>query len=241
MRSFQRVAWCGMVLVLACSVGCASTKISDRENDIAGEKIPSPDRIIVHDFVVRLADLPPGSALVDESGKPEKPMTEEEQKAGRALGAAVAKELVKEIDAMAMQAVRAEGAAEPAMGDIAIYGAFITVDEGSGFERVVVGFGAGDASVDTFVEGFLMTAEGMRRLGSGQLDSAGGKGPGVVVPLVVTIATANPIGLVVGGAVKAYGELSGSSKLEGAGKRTAAAIAKQLKIRFEQQGWISDN
>jgi hypothetical protein len=68
--------------------------------------------------------------------------------------------------------------------------------------------------------------------------SGASKGPGLIVPLAVTIATANPIGLVVGGAVKAAGEVSGSSTIEGSGKRTAELIAKELKLKFQQQGWI---
>ena len=37
----------------------------------------------------------------------------------------------------------------------------------------------------------------------------------MAVPLVVAAATANPTGLIIGGAVKAYGEESGSATIEG--------------------------
>jgi len=60
----------------------------------------------------------------------------------------------------------------------------------------------------------------------------------MIIPLAVTVVTANPIGLAVGGAVKAEGELSGRTTIEGSGKRTAELIAKELKIHFQQQGWI---
>jgi hypothetical protein len=62
--------------------------------------------------------------------------------------------------------------------------------------------------------------------------------PGVAAPLAVLAATANPIGLVVGGAVKATGEVTGSDTIEGAAKRTADEIAAQLKTAAEEQGWI---
>jgi hypothetical protein len=39
--------------------------------------------------------------------------------------------------------------------------------------------------------------------------------------------------------MKVYGEASGSSKVEGRAKKTAEEIAGQLKIRFQQAGWIS--
>jgi hypothetical protein len=62
--------------------------------------------------------------------------------------------------------------------------------------------------------------------------------PGVVLPLAVMAATANPIGLVVGGAVKAAGEIDGSATIEGSAKRTANEIAAQLEKAAERQGWI---
>jgi len=83
-----------------------------------------------------------------------------------------------------------------------------------------------------------MTNKGPRLLGSGQLESGGGKTPGLIVPIVVLAATANPIGLIVMGGVKAEGELSGRTKIEGSAKRTAEAIAEQLQIKFKEQGWV---
>jgi hypothetical protein len=62
--------------------------------------------------------------------------------------------------------------------------------------------------------------------------------PGMVVPLAVLAATANPIGLVVGGAAKLYGEGTGSDTIEGAAKRTADEISAQLRTTAEEQGWI---
>jgi hypothetical protein len=83
-----------------------------------------------------------------------------------------------------------------------------------------------------------MTEDGMVRLGAGNVSSGGGKGPGLVVPAIVTVATANPIGLAVGGAIKAEGELSGRTTDKGSAKRVADEIAKVLKARFQDQGWI---
>jgi hypothetical protein len=38
--------------------------------------------------------------------------------------------------------------------------------------------------------------------------------------------------------MKAYGEASGSSTLEGRAKDTAKEIADRLRPRFREQGWI---
>ena len=83
-----------------------------------------------------------------------------------------------------------------------------------------------------------MTAQGLRPLGRGEVRSGGGEVPGMVLPLAVVAATANPVGLVVGGAVKLTGEATGSDTIEGAAKRTAEEIGAQLRQTAEAQGWI---
>jgi len=84
-----------------------------------------------------------------------------------------------------------------------------------------------------------MTAQGLRKLGSGTTDAAGSKGPGGVLGLATLIATHNPAGLIIGTGVKVYKEESGSSTVEGRAKQTAKEIADVLKTRFQEQGWIN--
>ena len=83
-----------------------------------------------------------------------------------------------------------------------------------------------------------MTPTGLRSLAGGTTNSGGGKTPGMVMPLAVFAATANPIGLIVVGAAKVYGERSGRSTIEGAAKRTADEIAAQIKVGAQRQGWL---
>ena len=118
-------------------------------------------------------------------------------------------------------------------------GYLVSVQAGSAAKRFVIGFGAGSSEMDTVVEGYEMTPEGLRKVGSGTLSSSGSKTPGIIAPGAVAIATGNPLGLIVVGATKIYGEASGSNTLEGRAKATADAIAEQLKIRFRERGWIS--
>ena len=68
--------------------------------------------------------------------------------------------------------------------------------------------------------------------------ASGSKTPGAAVGLAALVATHNPLGLIVSTGMKAYGEVSGSAKIEGRAKQTAKEIADHLKIRFEQEGWI---
>ena len=83
-----------------------------------------------------------------------------------------------------------------------------------------------------------MTDKGLRRLGDGEISSAGPKGPGEALPLAMAVASGNPIGLIVSSAVKVGGEASGMSTVEGSAKRTAKEIAEKLKVAAQRQGWI---
>jgi hypothetical protein len=84
----------------------------------------------------------------------------------------------------------------------------------------------------------ISSTAGLRPLGRGEIKAEGGKLPGVIVPLAVVAATANPTGLVVGGVAKGTGEVTGSETIEGTTKRTADEIAAQLRTAAEEQGWI---
>ena len=110
--------------------------------------------------------------------------------------------------------------------------------EGSAAERVAIGFGSGASKVKTAVEGFQMTATGLRKLGSGTVEAGGSTTPGAALGAATMLATANPAGLIISSGMKVYGEESGSSTVEGRAKSTAKEIAEVLKQRFQEQGWI---
>ena len=139
---------------------------------------------------------------------------------------------------MGLSAVQAGPGAAPQVGDGVIRGYLVSVQAGSAAKRFVIGFSAGSSEIDTVVESYVMTSQGLHQLGSKTLSSSGNKTPGIIAPAAVAIATANPIGLIVVGATRVFGEVSGSNTPEGRAKATADAIAEQLRIRFREQGWI---
>jgi Domain of unknown function (DUF4410) len=233
MEPSRAAMWLFALLIVA---GCASAEVTERQR-YEGAKLARPDRIIVHDFTSNPAEVPsesPFAALLAGAVPP----TPEQRELGRKLGAQIAEDLVADLQSMGLPAVRAEGQGAPRINDIVLRGYFISVEEGSAGKRVLVGFGSGAAEMRAAVEGYQATAVGLRLLGSGEVSSEGGGLPGVAAPLAVLAATANPIGLVVGGAAKLYGEGSGSDTIEGAAKRAADEIAAQLRTAAEGQGWI---
>jgi len=225
------------LFALVLVVGCASTKVTER-NEYKGGKLARPAHIWVYDFAATPAEIPAVSALAGQPTEHATPQTAEQIATGREVGSQIAAQLVQDIQEMGLPARRASSGTKPDINDLVFRGYLLSVDEGSATKRVAIGFGSGASHLTTAVEGYQMTAQGLRKLGSGSLESGANKTPGGAVGVAAVIATGNPVGLVVGGGMKAYGEYSGSSKIEGRAKETAKEIAVQIKPKFQQQGWI---
>lgn len=235
MNSHSRIISCLFTLVLIS--GCVSTKVTDRQR-LVTDKLPRPAHILVYDFAATPADVPPGSPIASQFAAPSTPPTAEQVATGRQLGAAITAQLVQEIRDMGLPAARASRQTPPQLNDILILGYLLSIEDGSEAERLVVGFGAGASELRTAVEGYQMTAQGPRKLGSGTVDSGGSKSPGAAVGVAGLVATGNPAGLIVSTGMKVYGEASGKSTVEGRAQQTAKEIAAQLKTRFREEGWI---
>src|SRR5882757_3336809 len=241
MKSSCRIILCLVALVVAA--GCASTNVT-QQTPMSNPGLARPNQIWVYDFVAAPSDMPADSSLAGQVGAPSTPPTPDEIETGRKYGAMIAQELAKDIQDMGMPAIEAGPGSSPQIGDGVIRGYIVSTEgggAGSMAKRMVIGFGAGTAEMDTVVEGYMMTPQGLRKLGSGTLTSSGNKTPGLMVPAAVAIATANPVGLIVVGGVKIYGAASGKTGLEGRAKSTADEIAEQLRIRFQDRGWIAQD
>lgn len=234
MKLLNRLPLCLFALIFIA--GCASSTITAR-HEYTGPQIARPDHILVYDFAATPADMPDESSINGQYSQ-QGTQTAEQIAAGRQVGAIIAQQLVEEIRAMGLPAERASYQTPPQLGDLVLRGYLLSINEGSAAERVAIGFGSGASDLKTMVEGYLMTARGLRKLGSGSLDSGGSKSPGAALGVVGTIATANPAGLVISSGMKIYGEASGSSKIEGRAKDNAKEIAEMLRVKFQQQGWI---
>jgi hypothetical protein len=226
------------LVTLAVVTGCASTKVTNREILVTGH-IPRPATIWIYNFAATADEVPDNSALAGEADLDTTPQTAGEIAEGMKLGNEMATELVAQINAMGMPAQMASLATKPQINDIVIRGYLLSVKEGSGVMRVVVGFGAGKSSLATMVEGFQMTAKGERKLGYGTVDAGGNKSPGMVLGVATFLATKNPAGLIINAGMQTYSVASGKGEVSARAKATADEIADVLKQRFQAQGWIN--
>ncbi len=225
------------LVATAMLAGCASTKVQERQRQVY-DQLPRPAHIFIYDFGSSPADVPSYSSYASPSYASATPPTEEQAALGRQLGTGITAQLVDSIREMGLPAERGVATSTPQVNDIVIRGYLVSIEEGSTAKRMTIGFGSGGSELTTTVEGYQMTAQGLRKLGSATMGSKGSKGPGAGVGAAGWLITGSPIGLIVGGGMKVYGEASGSAKIEGRAKATAKEIADQLKTRFKEQGWI---
>jgi hypothetical protein len=239
LRATKALPTLGLSLVLLLTAGgCASTKVTDQQPLVTGP-IPKPTHILVYNFGSTPSDIHSSSALADESGLDASPQTAQQIEEGKKLGSEIAADLVTEIRGMGMPGEVALPGMQPQLNDIVIRGYLLSIEEGSGVKRVVIGFGSGKSELRTLVEGYQMTATGLRKLGSGTVEAGGNKTPGAALGVATFLATKNPAGLILSSGAKVYGEASGKDTIEGRAKATAKEIADVLKKRFQEHGWIN--
>jgi hypothetical protein len=225
------------LIAVVMTAGCASTTVTNRQQ-VATGSLARPAQIWVYDFAATPADVPPESSLAGEASSTP-PQSAEEIAEGRKLASQITSALIQEIQGMGMSAARGSAATRPQLNDVVIEGSILSVEQGSAAERVAIGFSAGQSEMKVAVEGFQMTPNGLRKLGSGDVGSTGNKTPGSAVGLAVLIATHNPAGFIVSTGMKVYGEKSGSNTVQGRAKQIAEEIGDALKKRFQEQGWVS--
>jgi hypothetical protein len=221
------------VVVLA---GCASTKVTNKER-LVYEFLPKPAHIYVYDFSASPTDVAKDSVLAGQTVAA--PPNAELAMLGQQLGSTIAARLVDSIREMGLPAERGVYGQNMQPNDIVIRGYLVSVEQGSAAKRMTIGFGSGGSELTTFIEGYQVTAQGLRKLGSATMEAKGNKGPGAGVGAATWAITGSPVGLAVSGGIKLYGEASGSATVEGRAKQTAKEIAEKLKHRFQEEGWIA--
>lgn len=224
------------MFAIALLAGCASVK--ETHEQLVTGKIPRPAHIWVYDFAATASDIPTDSALYKMAETNTAPQTAEHIAMGRKLGAELATELVNQIVAIGMPAKKAGPETQPQVNDLVIRGYLVSFVEGDKAKRIGIGFGDGASNMQVAAEGFQVTADGLRKLGGGSTNAGGGKTPGAALGVVGLIATHNPVGLLVSTGVKVHDEKDGSSTVEGRASQTVQEITDQLKVRFQEQGWV---
>ncbi len=218
--------------------GCASSGAKQQQSTAAAQELGRPGLVIVYDFAGTREDLPSDSVIARYYQQRSVPQTRQQVELGRQLGRLVAQHLVKDLNSAGIKAEPVDSAPVPRIGDGVIRGEFIVVNEGSRLSRVLIGFGAGAAELKTLVEAYQMTATGPRPLGSAQIEAAGGKMPGMLVPVGIGAAAGSAAtSAAISGAANIAQE-AGPETIEAAAQRTAKEITKLVVAAYKKRGWL---
>jgi hypothetical protein len=230
------------LFVMVFIAGCSSTKITSGQI-LVNKKLPRPGTIWVYDFVAGPTDMQQDASITEKINDPSnKPLTSKEIQLARQLGKKISEQLVEQINDMGLNAELAISSSMPQINDIVLRGYLYSVEPGNAGKRIFIGFGYGASVLDTLIEGYQMTPDGLRKLSSANMEAAGGTMPGgAVTSIPAFLILGNPIALVIGPAIKGVQEITGGPTIEGRTTNTASKIADKLKVRFQEEGWIKQN
>jgi len=229
------------LLALAIAAGCAPTSVQQESTTLT--QLPRPDLILVYDFAVSPEEVKLDTGLSAELMQKYEQhkgtsRTAEEIKVGHKVADSVANELVKNIRSYGLMAERAVGYPKGKGKILMVKGQFVSIDEGNRTERVAIGLGAGRTSVQSNVQLYELTAEGMKKVETLRAEGKSSYKPGMAEMMGVGgIAGHLLMSTVVSGALAGATEMT-SATVEADGKRMADKIAVDLGNFFVSQAWI---
>jgi hypothetical protein len=225
-----------LTLLLA---GCASTDAAVTKQRSDDSKLPYPQAIYVYDFAVEPAEVPAGStaaprlagAVNDPGRNPEREALEHQ------IATVLSTRVVAELQELGLPAVRWRGKPPKNENSYTLEGQFLTIDEGSALERMIIGFGVGGTEVRVLAQAYHVQNGRKSLLGEAEVSAESSKKPGLAATLPVGgaisgIATAAAVSTGVG----VVSEINADVR-KGA-EDTAEAIVELLKPRMEAQGWL---
>ena len=222
----------GLIAVLG---GCAQTKTSN-VHQYSSEPLKRPDRILVQDFsmdqgIVKSSSTPLAKIENMVNGDDGKSAQND---LAKEVNDALSDELVSHFKELGFEAVRVSSGKKPGAGEVMVTGKFTNVDEGNAVRRTMIGFGAGQSSVDANIT--LVAPEG-RPLVSMKAHADSGETPGAAV--TAGVGAAAQAGTAATAAVSVA--KGGARAYQSASAHQAAEIAEKISDEFEKyaksQGW----
>lgn len=220
---------------LLALAGCASTDVTQTRR--AGA-LPEPDRVLVRNFAVTLADveLDRGVGPIVWRDAQGEVAGDASIQLGRAASDALAEALVEKLREAGIPAARAGRNAPVDPDALTITGKFLTMDEGNQTLRILVGFGAGASEVRTRTQAWL----GGQLVAEAETTAKSGRKPGAGV----TLGAGAALGTAATAAVVAAGTTAISEGLltsvQADARRTGDEIAERIIRAYGERGWLAD-
>jgi len=224
----------GALWMAACAPSTVQTSFEQ------SPALSRPNTILVYDFAVSADEVQLDRGVVGdiESQQAHTSRTTQELELGHKVARIISDALVAEINAMGLPAQRAWGAPGRWERALVVEGQLLSIDQGNQAERITVGLGAGRSDVESRVQLYAATQSGLERLESFTTTMKSGYMPGMAETMGAGaigghLAVAAAAGTALHGAAEKF-----SADVDAEAKRTAKAIAKQLRGYFQAQGWV---
>lgn len=230
----------GAVAVLAALAlaGCTSTEITTDDVDRNAE--PRPDQLIVFNFATSPDEVTLDRGLIADVRDllHREPRTAKEKQIGHAVADALATELVKELRAKGLPAVRAGDVVEPGIRPLQVRGQVLSIDEGNQTRRMIIGLGMGRSTVEARVQLFESVRGRADLLEQMTATTKSGRKPGMAEMIGVGALT----GRIVTATILS-GTASGVSEalldnVDALAKSMAKKIAAKIVAFYQQRGWL---
>lgn len=233
-HSPKRLAGLGLAILLS---GCAVSKTMNVSRHDTG-KISKPTQVLVQDFAVDSGSVKGSTSplarlqnLTDSNHE-----GDARNELMRDANDALYDKLASQLKELGFTPVRVKAGQTPKQGEIMITGQFTSIDEGNAVRRAMVGFGAGQSSVDATVQ---VLASDQREMLSLKAHADSGRAPGAAVTAGVgaaaqTGAAATTATSVVRGGAKAY-----QSAISTQAGEIAEKVGEEFAKLAKSQGWIS--
>src|SRR5262245_14702736 len=172
-------------LLLTASIGgCAKTVVQPNYEQRTAGPVARPSQVLVYDFAITAADVSENQGFfagVYNNVVSTTTEHERELAIAREVQTRMAEDLVAGIRNLGLPAQRAVRGSTLPSGAIAITGLFLNVDEGNRLQRTVLGFGAGQSTVDTKVQIYTPSTRGPSKLLEFTTHADSGATPGALV------------------------------------------------------------
>ena len=132
---------------VVCLVGCATTHVQPMLEYEGTDQLQPPTLVLIHDFAI-----PPAHDAPDQASGSE---INDEAEVGRSANTTLCNTLTEEMNKLGLPAQKASDPVPAGENTLSIEGEFLCLEEGSHIKRIMIGFGAGAAQVNTIVRIYL--------------------------------------------------------------------------------------
>ncbi|MBW2495046.1 MAG: DUF4410 domain-containing protein [Deltaproteobacteria bacterium] len=234
-RTATALAWISISVLIAIAMGCASARVTSTPEPGDPGMLPRPSVIYIYDFAVS-----PNDVVIDTLGAEFTSESEEltkEKKQAYATADALSKAIVEQLQKQGINAQRAKDGDIPPLNALVLKGQFITIDKGSRFKRMVIGFGAGSSELRANVQAYQATARGLHPIAEAVAEAKGSKAPGMAIPVAGGAAMGSAAtSAIVSGGLNVARETRAAMSPDV--KRMAEKIAERAKAFYVRQGWL---